>query len=259
MPRIEHIIENDLEKKRCGKCKSYKDISVYFGKSKSTWDGLRPTCKECLKEDNKSKKKERSEYNKKYWEKTKDKQKEKNKIWRENNKEYVKTKHKEWRKENGKEADKRQWQKRKYDEVYKKKHNEYIRKWCKNKRKTDVNYKVIQNCRRRIREILTNSGLKKDKSTLKYTGCTLKQLIYHLEKQFQDGMTWENYGKRWHIDHIIPCTAFDMKRELQKRICFYYKNLQPLWSCENIKKSNEYNENDKQKYIKNYLFHVYDV
>ena len=33
-----------------------------------------------------------TEYNKLYWEKTKEQQKEKNKIWRENNKEHIQQK-----------------------------------------------------------------------------------------------------------------------------------------------------------------------
>lgn len=259
MPRIAHIIEDNIEKKWCGKCKKFKGITICFGKSKSTWDKLRPTCKDCLKEYNTSKKKERTEYNKQYWEKTKDKQKQRNKEWREDNKEYIKQKQKEWRKQNGKEFDKKQWQKRKYDESYKQKHNEYKKVWCRNKRKYDNDYRVRYNTSRRIREILSLNGLKKDQSTVKYTGCSLSRLMSHLEKQFQDGMSWNNYGKIWHIDHIIPCTAFDVSRELQKRMCFYYKNLQPLWSNENIKKSNTYDVKEKNIYIERYLFDMYGI
>lgn len=259
MPRIDHIIDCDVEKKWCGKCRKFKEISLYFGKSKSTWDKLRATCKECLKEYNATIREQRTEYNKKYWEKTKDKQKEKNKEWREKNKEHIKEKHKEWREKNGKETDKKQWQKRKNDKAYREKHNAYRKLWCRHKRKYDKDYQVRYNTSRRIREILSSKGLKKDASTLKYTGCTLSKLTRHLENQFQDGMTWNNYGKIWHIDHIIPCTAFDVSRELQKRMCFYYKNLQPLWSSDNIKKSNDYDEKDKFIYKQKYLFEMYGV
>lgn len=46
--RIPHIIENGIERKRCCKCKEYKYLSE-FGKSMSSWDKLRPTCRECVK------------------------------------------------------------------------------------------------------------------------------------------------------------------------------------------------------------------
>ena len=54
---------------------------------------------------------------------------------------------------------------------------------------------------------------------LKYTP---EELISHLEKQFKDGMTWDNYGiKGWHIDHIIPCCKFDLTLESEQRKCFH--------------------------------------
>jgi len=49
-------------------------------------------------------------------------------------------------------------------------------------------------------------------------------------------MTRNNYGE-WHIDHIIPCAAFNMSNEIDQRICFHYTNLQPLWAVDNIRKS----------------------
>lgn len=70
-------------------------------------------------------------------------------------------------------------------------------------------------------------------------GCTLKELKTHLESKFQKGMTWKNMGKNgWHIDHIIPCDFFDMTKLEHQKICFSYKNLQPLWAVDNIKKGN---------------------
>jgi hypothetical protein len=68
----------------------------------------------------------------------------------------------------------------------------------------------------------------------------LDQLVKHLEKQFKNGMTWENRGfNGWHIDHIIPISSFDLTDIEQQKICFHYSNLQPLWAKENILKSNK--------------------
>ena len=53
-------------------------------------------------------------------------------------------------------------------------------------------------------------------------------------------MTWKNHGlKGWHIDHIIPCAAFDLTKEEEQKKCFHYSNLQPLWWIDNLKKSNK--------------------
>lgn len=50
-------------------------------------------------------------------------------------------------------------------------------------------------------------------------------------------MNWDNYNhETWHIDHIIPCAAFDLTNPIHQRICFNWRNLQPLWGNENISK-----------------------
>lgn len=68
-------------------------------------------------------------------------------------------------------------------------------------------------------------------------GCSVIQLIAHLEAQFQPGMSWDNYGFRgWHIDHKRPCASFDLSKESERRQCFHYSNLQPLWWRDNISK-----------------------
>jgi hypothetical protein len=87
--------------------------------------------------------------------------------------------------------------------------------------------------RGRVRKVLF--GNKKSAPTLKLLGCSLDHLKAHLESQFRHGMSWANYGK-WHIDHIIPCSAFDLSNPKQQQICFHWSNLQPLWAKENRKK-----------------------
>ena len=82
-------------------------------------------------------------------------------------------------------------------------------------------------------------GVRKDGklfSRLKYTA---EDLVMHLESNFQDGMSWSNYGK-WHIDHIKPCALFDLTKELEFEECWSLKNLQPLWAVENMKKGASY-------------------
>ena len=64
-------------------------------------------------------------------------------------------------------------------------------------------------------------------------------------------MNWSNYGN-WHIDHIIPCNAFDLNNEFEKRACFHYTNLQPLWACDNIKKGCKYCEEEKKDFLNCY-------
>ena len=62
-------------------------------------------------------------------------------------------------------------------------------------------------------------------------------------------MNWDNYGPYFHIDHIIPCKAWDLTNEIELKACFHYTNLQPLVGPENYSKGGKYNEEDKKKYF----------
>ena len=74
-------------------------------------------------------------------------------------------------------------------------------------------------------------------SSINLLGDSIPNVIKHLEKQFKLGMTWKNFGRDgWHIDHIIPCSSFDLSKLEEQRKCFHYTNIQPLWAVENIKK-----------------------
>lgn len=82
------------------------------------------------------------------------------------------------------------------------------------------------------------SNVIKNNKTMKYLGCDPHQLRKHLESQFTEGMTWENYGVNgWHIDHILPKTLVMCENDLY--LIYNYKNLQPLWFIDNIRKSNK--------------------
>ena len=53
-------------------------------------------------------------------------------------------------------------------------------------------------------------------------------------------MTWNNYGyKGWHIDHIIPLSAFDLADREQFLKACHFTNLQPLRAEENFSKNNK--------------------
>jgi len=128
---------------------------------------------------------------------------------------------------------------------FRKYHRERMREWHRKNAK-----KIYQQRRKRPYEKLASvvrarvydalkHGYKSDR-TEKLIGITIKELKVYLEKQFQDGMTWDNYGfYGWHIDHIIPLSSFDLTKAEEQKKAFHYTNLQPLWAKENMHKGSK--------------------
>ena len=90
--------------------------------------------------------------------------------------------------------------------------------------------RLIHTVRARLAAAL---GSKKPGSTIELLGCSPEQLKAHLEKQFQPGMSWANYGL-WHIDHKKPFARATDEKSVRE--IAHYTNLQPLWAEENLRK-----------------------
>ena len=125
---------------------------------------------------------------------------------------------------------------RELEKLNKDKVNSRKRERSKERRQTDIDYKIKINLRGRIYKAIKRNS--KSESTMALIGCSIEELKVHLSSMFIEGMSWNNYGK-WHIDHIIPCASFDLNDAEQQKQCFHYTNLQPLWAIDNIKKSNK--------------------
>ena len=159
------------------------------------------------------------------------------KKWRDSNKEFMSNKSKTWY-ENNKEH------RKKYLKEYREKNADKIRKtkcnYEKNRKSNDPLYKLISNFRTAIYQVLKENNIKKNGHYFEILKYTPEQLIEHLEKQFSDEMTWDNYGD-WHVDHKHPISLYNIKEigdnEFMK--CWSLDNLQPMWGNENIKKSNK--------------------
>lgn len=76
----------------------------------------------------------------------------------------------------------------------------------------------------------------KSKRTLDLLGCSIANFRIYLESKFETGMTWDNYGPVWHVDHIMPCAIFDLTKPEHQKRCFHFSNLQPLFAQDNHRK-----------------------
>ena len=118
------------------------------------------------------------------------------------------------------------------------------RKKIKTDPKKFAEFKYLNNLRGRVKKVMKIKYKSKrtrigPKSV--FFGCSYRDLRDHIEKQFKPGMNWSNYGQ-WHVDHIKPFSLFNISKRSELLKAFNYKNLQPLWAKENLKKSSKYNK-----------------
>lgn len=107
----------------------------------------------------------------------------------------------------------------------------------RDKKKNDIEYRIVCNHRHYIYKCLTRYSLK-TQSSIKYIGCDVLMLRKWLEYQFDGDMNWDNYGNVWTIDHVIPLSLFDLENEHQQRIAFHWTNMQP--SKDNFQKGKKF-------------------
>jgi len=126
--------------------------------------------------------------------------------------------------------------KRKY---YLKNKKSIVRRVCeyeRNRIKTDPLFKMKRYLRTRTYIAFKNKGYRKTSKTQEMLGIDWEVAKQHIERQFNKGMNWNNYGE-WHIDHIIPLSSASTSERL-KELC-HYTNLQPLWAEDNLSKSDK--------------------
>lgn len=125
-----------------------------------------------------------------------------------------------------------------YYDPNKSRNNYYIKK--EKPPKNLMLIRITDNLRSRLSNSFHSKRWNKNTHFAEYIGCNREFLIKHLESQFTEGMTWDNYGvgyDKWNIDHIYPLSLAKTPEEAYK--LSHYTNLRPMWHIENIKKRNK--------------------
>ena len=131
----------------------------------------------------------------------------------------------------------------------KEKINEYKKQYIKNRIKTDVNFRLIHNTRRRIHHAL--NGKTKSSSTRDILGIDIDTYRKWIEFQFTPDMTWANDE----IDHVKAICLFDISDDEQLKEAFNWRNTQPLLKEIHRQKGIKFNILDYQnQFIKAYQF-----
>lgn len=215
--------------KKCGSCQQVKDL-INFNKCKTGRLGFHNHCREC-----------QTICRRKFYDNNKEYETAKSKLPENKLKAKIK------RQENYKDDDYRT--KLLFKNKIRRRTEEAKmtqRAYEKMRRQTDPVYNVAKCLRSRTRSAIKklklnlNIDINKYCSQVDFLGCSFGQLKLYLESKFLNGMTWENHGygnDKWHVDHIIPCSSFDLTQECEQRKCFHYNNLQPLWQFDNLSKN----------------------
>lgn len=152
------------------------------------------------------------------------------KNWRANNREKVNTTSREWQRNH---ADQINASRRSTEGRLK------INKRYRERYAEDPCFKLRKLVSRAVNIVMGSK--KNSKSVFNYLSYSKEEMKIHLESQFSHDMTWENYGKFWHIDHIYPQSLLlyvSMEEENFKK-CWALSNLRPLEATLNIQKSNK--------------------
>ncbi len=109
--------------------------------------------------------------------------------------------------------------------------NDYQR----NRYKTDEGWKERLRLKKVLQRIMRGQNTNTKCTDL--AGCNNRELQVYIQAQWEDGMSWGNYGRNgWVVDHIIPCCEFDLTNHIDVRNCFHFSNLRPMWYEKNQRK-----------------------
>ena len=216
--------------KQCSKCKQWKDESEFY-KRKGAKDGYRNECKECRR----------------------DRSRKTSKIYRLNNKEKVLITCKIFRDNHKEEISSYQHQyylnnresKLKESAEYRKDHKKEKAKYMFKRRHTNTNAHISDILRLGVNKSLRN--ISKSTHTIKMLGGTIiefkQQLINDAKKRNYIDFDINHFdGKKFHIDHKVPCHLFNMKCSYHQKLCFHHSNLQ-LLSVEDHKEKHRHKFN----------------
>jgi hypothetical protein len=151
---------------------------------------------------------------------SKNKQRERCKKYKSSNKSSISEYNKKWKKEHSSEV------------------RVYNREYSSSRQKKDLNFKLLKNFRSRLSLELRKQISTKTETTLKLLGLSMTEFVDWMFSNFKADMTLENYGSIWHIDHLIPCSWFNLSCKEDREICFHWTNMRPMYARENIIKSN---------------------
>lgn len=97
----------------------------------------------------------------------------------------------------------------------------------------DVQVRLRNRMRGRLRECLKKTMEKK----VSASAVVAKASVGRILAQMKPGMTPDNFGTVWNLDHVIPCIWFDISRADHQEACLHECNVRPEFASENKSRS----------------------
>ena len=116
----------------------------------------------------------------------------------------------------------------------------YGRQYQKERRANDINFKLANNLRNRLRKALLKQVASKNDTTEELLGNSYSEFKNYIEFLMTDDMDWLNI----HLDHVRPLSSFNLKDIEQLKEASHYSNIQPLLAKDNLTKGDRYHEHD---------------
>jgi len=124
---------------------------------------------------------------------------------------------------------------------------EYARDWNNNNRDrvnerernrtaTNIQHQINKNTHNKLWSILKRGSY--SARTEQIIGLNKTTYLEWLSYNFEGEMCWANYGQVWHIDLVIPASAYDLTNEEQLLSCYNWKNIRPYLKKDNAAKYN---------------------
>lgn len=226
--------------KICNTCKEDKPLTCFSSNGKK---GYKNQCKQCRCNVEKQRRQDNLENfrqrDKAYHEANKEERNLKAQTYREQNREILQEK-----------------ARNKYEQTKEQRRQRYI---INKARMTELRtkarrHRLLTNPQSRIKETLVNRmsralHRKQRHKMCALLGATPAFVTQWLESMFHDDISWNNYGKIWHIDHVVPIAFFDLTDLSEQLICFHWTNLRPLYAKDNLTKKSKVRRNDIQTHL----------
>jgi len=202
--------------KRCNKCGETKRLDE-FSKDRRSKDGAQSKCKACQAEYRAANRTKIAAQKAEYRAENRDKIAAQQAEYQAANRDTLAAKKAEYRAAN------------------RTKINAYYAEYERTRRRADPWFGICKNLR--SRQVKFYKGTLRSASMVREIGCDRDFFLRHITSQFTAGMTMENHGTVWHLDHIYPLARVDKDDLVQVRAAFNWRNLQPMFGPENFSKN----------------------